>query len=49
MENEIAEENETFADVYQDDDIKLDAFPDVSECRKMRAEFKRAGFGQTFS
>jgi hypothetical protein len=38
------EEEETFQDVYCDDDIKLDHIPDISECRKLRIEMKSRNF-----
>ena len=42
--DEIDEQEETFADVYCEDDIKLDHIPDVAECRQLRRQFKVDGF-----
>ena len=38
------ETEESFQDVYCDDDLKLDHIPDVVECRKLRRQFKVDGF-----
>ena len=43
-DDETAEENESFQSIYSDDDLKLDHIPDVSECRKIRAQFKADNF-----
>jgi hypothetical protein len=44
MENEIEENEESFQDIYCEDDLKLDHYPDVSECRKLLKKFSKQNY-----
>jgi hypothetical protein len=38
------EREETFEEIYCDEDIKLDHIPDIAECRALRRGFQVEGF-----
>ena len=44
LEEANDDDNETFQDIYCDDDLKIDHIPDVAECRKLRAQFAKQNF-----